>query len=56
MMKTNTRSQWIAFTPIAMAVCLMTACSDGDDGKEGPPGTVGITIEQANSLKPRLKM
>lgn len=51
MMKTNTRSQWIAFTPIAMAVCLMTACSDGDDGKEGPPGTVGITIEQANSLK-----
>ncbi|MBW3513880.1 MULTISPECIES: OmcA/MtrC family decaheme c-type cytochrome [unclassified Shewanella] len=51
MMKTNTRSQWKIFTPMAVAVCLMTACSDGDDGKEGPPGIVSISIEQADTLK-----
>jgi len=48
MMKTNTRSQWKIFTPMAIAVCLMTACSDGDDGKAGQPGVVSISIEQAD--------
>ncbi|MCS6257947.1 OmcA/MtrC family decaheme c-type cytochrome [Shewanella baltica] len=51
MMNTNTRSQWKIFTPIAVAVCLMTACSDGEEGKEGPPGIVSISIEQADTLK-----
>ncbi|MGI1989005.1 OmcA/MtrC family decaheme c-type cytochrome [Shewanella glacialipiscicola] len=51
MMKMNNRSQWKVFTPIAIAVCLMTACSEGDDGKEGPPGTISISIEKADTLQ-----
>ncbi|MGL4615617.1 MAG: OmcA/MtrC family decaheme c-type cytochrome, partial [Shewanella sp.] len=51
MMKINNRSQWITLTPIALAIGLMTACSDGDDGKAGPPAVVSIAIEQATSLK-----
>ncbi|MGL5390463.1 MAG: multiheme c-type cytochrome, partial [Shewanella sp.] len=51
MMKTTNRSQWVTLTPIALAIGLMTGCSDGDDGKEGPPGAVSIAIAQAASLK-----
>lgn len=51
MMKTNTRSQLKILIPIAVAVSLITACSDGEDGQEGPSGSISINIEQANTLK-----
>ncbi len=53
MMKFKPKNAWWKLSPLV--VCLLAACSDGDDGQVGPPGEVGINIAKAKSLQANIE-